>query len=84
MSLIREPEKQEMGHISHRLSATAVKRYRAQVKRGKKMRVNVPASSAKYFQSWLDEVEVELKSIKASQLHTAHLKLVPHNRKQQS
>jgi hypothetical protein len=70
MALIKEPEKQEMTIISHRLIATAVKRYHALVERGKKMRVNIPASYAENFYQWLDEAEAELNTMNVSRLRT--------------
>ena len=70
MALVREPEREEMEHISHRLPVAVVKRYRALVERGKKMRVNVPASYAEHFPLWLDEVETELNNMNVSRLRT--------------
>ncbi|MBV8053925.1 MAG: hypothetical protein JO071_01650 [Deltaproteobacteria bacterium] len=70
MVLVREPEREEMEHISHRLPVAVVKRYRALVERGKKMRVNVPASYAEHFPLWLDEVETELNNMNVSRLRT--------------
>lgn len=70
MALVREPETQEMEHISHRLPVAVVKRYRTLVERGKKMRVNIPASYAEHFPQWLDEVEAELNNMNVSRLRT--------------
>jgi len=68
MSLIREPEKQEMAQISHRLPATVVKRYHALIERSKKLHVNLPASFTEHFTQWLDEVDAELNSMNVSRL----------------
>jgi hypothetical protein len=70
MALVKEPEKQEMAHINHRLPVAIVKRYHTLVERGKKMRVNIPASYAEHFPLWLDEVEAELNSMNVSRLRT--------------
>jgi hypothetical protein len=71
MALVREPEKQDMAHISHRLPAAVARRYHTLVERGKKMRVNVPASFTEHFSTWLDEVEAELNSMNVSKLRPA-------------
>jgi hypothetical protein len=68
LALVKEPEKQETAHLSQRLPASVVKRYQALVERGKKLRVNVPASFAEHFPTWLDEVEAELNSMNVSKL----------------
>ena len=70
MALVKEPEREELEHISHRLPIAVVKRYRALVERGKKMRVNIPASYAEHFPRWLDEVEAELNNMNVSRLRT--------------
>jgi hypothetical protein len=70
MALVKEPEREELEHISHRLPVAVVKRYRALVERGKKMRVNIPASYAEHFPLWLDEVEAELNNMNVSRLRT--------------
>jgi hypothetical protein len=70
MALIRELEKQEMTQISHRIPSTVAKRYQTLLERSKKMRVNLPASFAQHFTSWLDEVEAELNTMNVSKLRT--------------
>jgi len=70
MALVREPEHEETEHLNHRLPVAVVKRYRALVERGKKMRVNIPASYAEHFPRWLDEVEAELNNMNVSRLRT--------------
>jgi len=74
MALVKQPEPQEMEHISHRLPVAVVKRYRALVERGKKMRINIPASYAEHFPQWLDEVETELNSMNVKPLRTTTTK----------
>jgi hypothetical protein len=68
MALVREPETEETEHISHRLPAGLVKRYRALVERGKKVRVNIPATYAEHFAVWLKETEDELTALNVSRL----------------
>jgi hypothetical protein len=68
MALVKEPDKQETSHLNHRLPTAIVKRYHALVERGKKLRVNVPASFAEHFSTWLDEVETELNGMTVSKL----------------
>jgi hypothetical protein len=70
MALIKEIEKPEMAHISHRLLASLVRRYHTLVERGKKMHVNIPASYADNFARWLDEAESELNTMNVSRLRT--------------
>ena len=70
MALVREPEKQEMTVISHRIPATLAKRYHTLAERGKKMRINVPASYVENFSKWLDEAETELNTMNVSRLRT--------------
>jgi hypothetical protein len=70
MALVKEPEPQETEHLNHRLPVAVVKRYRALVERGKKMRINIPASYAEHFPKWLDEVEAELNNMNVSRLRT--------------
>lgn len=70
MALVKEPEKQDAAHLSHRLPTAVVKRYHALVERGKKLRINVPASFAEHFPAWLDEVETELNGMNVSKLRT--------------
>jgi hypothetical protein len=71
MALIREPEKQELTQVSHRLPVATVRRYHALLERSKKLRVNLPASYAQHFSSWLDEVEAELNSMNVSKMRPA-------------
>ena len=70
MALVREPEKQEMTVVSHRIPVVLAKRYQALTQRGKKMRVNIPASYIENLTKWLDEVEAELNTMNVSRLRT--------------